>query len=465
MSTASGAVTIESWTLYALGVCLIASRLISRRITLGSISSLQCDDWLMLLVLLAFTGVILCANQVYEKTSAPARTTDDEIWRLKTKFALEELQLLTIWLVKACLLILYRRIFPGAANGKERRFLSWITLYCLLAFLAIQILLPLWCTPVEQYWSVSQKNEQCATYRSHLITTLALDLTTTLAVLIFPIPFIPTPRKLLIILLFVLGVFVLILGVLGRYYLLDQSTSTTYLLLYCAEAAAAIYFANLPFLSSLVTSTSTARLRQVSSRLSLSHWPRSIKSSPHLRIETLNSGATSRCSSPIDLEDSWSDCNSNITPATPMASVLARRPTDPPPELEDYLSIRRPSTRGIDFGTETPSYRPSTRGTEGDARSRQASVRTVETGDWSRRPSVRTAETSDWSRRPSLKSTIETPNWSRRPSSKGTESAFPSRLPSLKDADFEDWKFTQSETREIGNEERRGSVTSWYHAS
>ncbi|KAL8652598.1 MAG: hypothetical protein Q9226_004203, partial [Calogaya cf. arnoldii] len=63
------ALTIESWTLYAFEILLIAARIISRRMLLGSFSKLQVDDWIMIFVVLTFTGVIVSVNQVSHNLS------------------------------------------------------------------------------------------------------------------------------------------------------------------------------------------------------------------------------------------------------------------------------------------------------------------------------------------------------------------------------------------------------------
>jgi hypothetical protein len=104
---------------------------------------------------------------------------------------------------------------------------------------------------------------------------LAIDTTNTLPVMILAVPFIPTPRRLLLALLLILGTFVLITGTIARTSVLVHPTHSTYLSLYTAESTLSILFANLPFLTSLVV-TAAPRL---SPHLSLSQWPRSRRTS------------------------------------------------------------------------------------------------------------------------------------------------------------------------------------------
>ncbi|KAF2796742.1 hypothetical protein K505DRAFT_372961 [Melanomma pulvis-pyrius CBS 109.77] len=346
-SPASG-LAIESWTLYGIGIGLVVSRIILRLVTFRSIFKLQADDWLMICVLIPFTGTVVCANQLVIPLKSPIHGVGDMIWASKIRLALEPCQITTTWLVKACLLILYWRIFPITTSRKERRYLAWVSAYCIFSYLAIQVLMVFWCHPVRNYWNPFPKDPQCSTYHNHSIATLSFNLTTTLAVLVLPIPFIPTPRKFLLAILFVLGVVVLVAGILGRYYVIVHPTSSTYLAWYTAEAAVILLFANLPFLSSLVTSTTTSRLRHLSSNLSLSQWPRSYKDTPPLRAQRLSSTTTTISTmSPIEATEMWS--NSGALPLTPPPTpVQTLRLTDPPPELEVYWSARRPSTRDSD---------------------------------------------------------------------------------------------------------------------
>jgi len=74
---------------------------IYRRLTLGLTRKLQADDWLMLCVVVPYTSSIILANQVGSAQSPTQR---------KLRYVLEETQILTMWLVKACLLVLYWRI-------------------------------------------------------------------------------------------------------------------------------------------------------------------------------------------------------------------------------------------------------------------------------------------------------------------------------------------------------------------
>lgn len=138
------------------------------------------------------------------------------------------------------------------------------------------------------------------------MVSLMFSTLTTVLVLVVPVPFIPTPRHLLLTILMVTGIAILVLGILGRYYILTAPTSQTYLFYYIYEITLLILFANLPFLTSLVATTTPACIREFGRNFNrsregvdmpLSPWPRSRRVSVHevgeaFRTHRLSSTAT-----------------------------------------------------------------------------------------------------------------------------------------------------------------------------
>jgi hypothetical protein len=127
--------------------------------------------------------------------------------------------------------------------------------YCALGFVLIQILyLGVWCRPITNYWAVPipPGNEQCKTYHNHLITITALHVSSDLMMLAIPLPIIarsrlPLRRKLILIGVFGLGVLVVLLAVLNRYYNFAMPHDLVFLAWYNGEAATAVMIANVPF--------------------------------------------------------------------------------------------------------------------------------------------------------------------------------------------------------------------------
>ena len=92
---------IQSRTLHAVSVSVIIARLAFRRIMLKSFADLQTDDWIMVLLLLPLT-----ASTVLTVSLGDSEPDKQSTYR----YVLEELQIVMVWLVKACLLVLYWRI-------------------------------------------------------------------------------------------------------------------------------------------------------------------------------------------------------------------------------------------------------------------------------------------------------------------------------------------------------------------
>lgn len=70
---------------------------------LKSFADLQTDDWIMVLLLLPFTASTILT------VSVGAGDLNSERQRIN-RYVLEELQIILVWSVKACLLVLYWRI-------------------------------------------------------------------------------------------------------------------------------------------------------------------------------------------------------------------------------------------------------------------------------------------------------------------------------------------------------------------
>jgi hypothetical protein len=147
-------------------------------------------------------------------------------------------------------------------SSLRRQILQAVALFCCITFVIAQVSLILWC----------QLSIGLATYSAIM---LAIDTANTLPIMILAVPFIPTPRHLLLAILLILGTFVLITGVVARASILLHPTHSSYLNLYTTESTLSIIFANLPFLTSLVVTVAP----RLSPHLSLSQWPRSRQAS------------------------------------------------------------------------------------------------------------------------------------------------------------------------------------------
>ncbi|KAF7596027.1 hypothetical protein BBP40_003807 [Aspergillus hancockii] len=243
-------------------VLLIACRMVSRRISRKSWKKLQVDDYLMMCILVTFTGVVVCVNQTAQHGSnylppGKAETLteeeiEDAVWGSKMTFALEHFTLFSLWMVKACLLTMYNRLTLGL---REHLAVKVLAVYTAASFVLVEVLFcSVWCgPPITMYWDVPPKDSDCATYYDHLITTSVFNISSDLMMLCIPIPLImrsriQLKRKLLLCGVFSLGLLVILMAILNRYVNFSEEYTVNFLRWYVAEVATAVYVANVPLL-------------------------------------------------------------------------------------------------------------------------------------------------------------------------------------------------------------------------
>ncbi|KAJ9137543.1 Decarboxylase [Pleurostoma richardsiae] len=262
MPSTESHLAVDSWTLWGIGMATVICRLASRRMLFGSFKKYQLDDYLMMLAAISFTGVVVSSNQVaingsnYVSDEVVAQFTPQERnnaeWGSKMLLALEQFQLATIWLVKACLLLLYARMTSGLNEGIAVKALA---VYCAVGYVIIQVLyLGVWCRPIYYYWAVPVPHDhpQCKSYHNHMITVTVLNVSSDLAMLCVPVPLIarahlPLKRKLVLCVVFSLGALVVLVAILNRYFNFTTTNDLVFLVWYNGEASTAVMIANIPF--------------------------------------------------------------------------------------------------------------------------------------------------------------------------------------------------------------------------
>ena len=80
-----------------------------------------------------------------------------------------------------------------------------------------------WCRPFHNYWSVPAANPQCSTYHDHLVVNTVFNISSDLMMLCIPLPILvraklPLQKKLILCIVFSMGIFVIICAVLSKYY-------------------------------------------------------------------------------------------------------------------------------------------------------------------------------------------------------------------------------------------------------
>ncbi|KAI0475597.1 hypothetical protein GGR56DRAFT_695354 [Xylariaceae sp. FL0804] len=195
----------ESWTWYTLTWTIVLARLGSRITLFGSVKKLQIDDALMVLAMITDTVLVASMNILSHTNSNlidpnnPVELTPEEIseraYGSKLVLVVEQMQILTIWLVKACLLIMYMRIIIS----KGQRLAARITAgYVLLGFVVMETQLPL-------------------------------------------------KKKAILCGVFALGIFTILSAVLNKFYSFTEPFGSSWTFWYIRESSTALITANLPY--------------------------------------------------------------------------------------------------------------------------------------------------------------------------------------------------------------------------
>ncbi|KAI1505049.1 hypothetical protein F5X99DRAFT_431145 [Biscogniauxia marginata] len=269
------ALAAESWTWYGLTWVIVGARMISRRVLFGSFLKLQTDDALMIFAMIADTVLIVTMN-ILSRTNTnlidPNDTTpltpesiQDRIFGSKMVLVVEQMQIVTIWTMKCCLLIMYNRL---TMSLKQNVAVKIVVCYVAVGFVVMEILyLGVWCRPFDQYWAVPVANPQCSAATNHLITNAVLNISSDIMIILIPMPVflkaqLPLRRKLILCGVFALGIFtvspqikhatsvfllMILSAILNKYYSFMEPFGSNWTFWYIRESSTAIITANLPF--------------------------------------------------------------------------------------------------------------------------------------------------------------------------------------------------------------------------
>ncbi|PLB37418.1 uncharacterized protein BDW47DRAFT_37863 [Aspergillus candidus] len=255
----------ETWTLYAVGLLGVVMRFIARIRRLG-FRNLQADDYLMVSAVIWYTILCVALNQVASGGGSNLME-DEDIENLtpaihaeresgsKWVFVSEHAFILAVWSMKACMLVIYARITNGL---QQRRWVNYLAIYVALGFVAVELSLFLICRPLTNYWAVPTPDYQCSSYQYYEIVQGCISISADIFMLLIGIPLLAQVRvqlkqKLILIILFGMGIFVIVAAILNKVYCLVPSLiSYVYMNWYFREATVAILVTNLPLIWSLL---------------------------------------------------------------------------------------------------------------------------------------------------------------------------------------------------------------------
>ncbi|KAI8718098.1 hypothetical protein NCS52_00887800 [Fusarium sp. LHS14.1] len=255
----------EIWTWYALTWVIVICRMISRRMLLGSIKKLQVEDYLMLFAMITDT-VLMVGMSIVSKTSSnlidpndkhvmSQAEIDERVHGSKWVLVVEQMQIITIWTMKYCLLLMYNRLTMSLRQNIAVKFVAG---YVTLGLVLMEILyLGVWCRPFNQFWAVPPKNTQCATQTNHLIVNTVLNISSDVMIILIPMPIflksqLPLKRKLVLIGVFALGAFTILSAILSKFYSFNEPFGSNWTFWYVRESSTALLTSNLPYIWTLL---------------------------------------------------------------------------------------------------------------------------------------------------------------------------------------------------------------------
>ncbi|KAF7549925.1 hypothetical protein G7Z17_g6050 [Cylindrodendrum hubeiense] len=255
----------EIWTWYALTWAIVIARMISRYMLLGSLRKLQVEDYLMIVAMMSDT-VLMVGMSIISHTSSnlidPSDNTDltpsnirERIYGSKWVLVVEQMQCITIWTTKACLLLMYNRL---TMSLKQNLAVKIVAGYAAGGFVLMEILyLGVWCRPFNQYWAVPTHSIQCSAATNHLITNAVLNISSDIMIIAIPMPVflksqLAPKRKAVLIGVFALGAFTILSAILNKFYSFNEPFGSNWTFWYIRESSTALITANLPYIWTLL---------------------------------------------------------------------------------------------------------------------------------------------------------------------------------------------------------------------
>ncbi|KAF7543324.1 hypothetical protein G7Z17_g10828 [Cylindrodendrum hubeiense] len=242
------ALLAELWTWYALTVAVVAVRI-----------GMRVDDYLMLLTIVTYT-ILLVVVKVLTYTPTNLINPDDKIvltpetikdrqYGSKLVIVTEQMQMITIWGVKACLLVMYSRL---TTSLRQNWLVKIVAGYVVASFVIMEILFfAAWCRPFTNYWKVPPNDMNCSAETNHMITNTVMNISTDIMIIALPMPVflqsqLPLKRKIILCAVFALGGFSILAACLSKYYSLGDPYGSDWIYWYIREVSTAIITANLP---------------------------------------------------------------------------------------------------------------------------------------------------------------------------------------------------------------------------
>ncbi|KAG9232690.1 hypothetical protein BJ875DRAFT_71802 [Amylocarpus encephaloides] len=255
---------IQSWSLYSVGMFLILLRIYARLHRLG-LKGLQIDDYGMILAGCCYTILIVCLNVICQGGGSNLYPPEDfdtftqenieeRIQGSKIVVVSEQAMLNLIYIIKACMLVMYTRLTLALPT---RRLVIYLSIYVFVGWVSTEIAFFTACRPFYGYWAMPPPTPQCTTLEHYAIVQGAFNISSDLLMLCIPLPLfyklnVPWRQKGVLVVIFGMGTFVIIAALCTKIFNLTDMWDPSYMLWYIRESSVAVYVSNLPMIWPLV---------------------------------------------------------------------------------------------------------------------------------------------------------------------------------------------------------------------
>ncbi|KAL8300867.1 hypothetical protein RB593_010298 [Gaeumannomyces tritici] len=264
----AAAAIIPSRMVVSVGSCRRASELttpcrpsphrISRIKRLG-IKNLQVDDYLVVLAGAFYTTLVVTLNLTCQNGGSnlyppwtPQNFTDqqikDRIFGFKLVLVSEQSMLNVIYTIRACMLVMYRRLTLGPTAQRLVKYLGW---YVIAGYTSTQIAFFAGCRPFYNYRAMPAPDIQCNTLLIYNIIQACFNISSDCFLLCVVIPLIlqvnvPWRKKAVLLFVFSVGGSVIIAATLTKIFGFSNIWDPNYMLWYMRESSVAIFVSNTP---------------------------------------------------------------------------------------------------------------------------------------------------------------------------------------------------------------------------
>ncbi|KAF2421182.1 hypothetical protein EJ08DRAFT_738253 [Tothia fuscella] len=249
----------ESIAFWCVASVLFIGRLWSRAIFKKGITKIQLDDYIMIATFCCYTALLLLIQgsgyygtnemdrSMFASVLADPVEVSRRVYGSKLVVGSNQMYLLTLWGVKACLLALY---YSMTRLTSHNTIVKIAIVYVALGFIATELPLFINCRPFSQYWALPVYDRECSTYHTYTIIQTVFNVSSDLFLLIipmFPVLVAKTPRstKAILVGIFSLGIFVILASILNKYYNFIMPNTTVYMIWHIREASTSVMVANL----------------------------------------------------------------------------------------------------------------------------------------------------------------------------------------------------------------------------